>query len=58
MCRGDTTLVGYYWRRGLPVSHVNSVRECVNWEKLDSWARSRMVDMSDLSAFVPLEPSN
>jgi len=51
-------MVGYYWRRGVPVSHVNSVRECVNWEKLDSWARSRMVNMSDLSVFEPFEPSN
>jgi len=58
MCHGDTSMVGYYWRNGLPVSHVRSVRECVNWENLDSWARSRMVDMSDLSVFVPNEPSN
>lgn len=58
MCRGDTSLVGYFWRDGQPVSHVASVRECVNWEVLDGWARSRMVDMRDLSVFVPLEPSH
>lgn len=50
-------MVGYFWRGPEIVSHVTSVRECVNWEALDGWARSRMVDMSDFSIFEPLEPS-
>lgn len=49
MCRGDTSLATFYWRGDEPVSHVYSERECVNWEALDKWARTRMVNMTDRS---------
>jgi hypothetical protein len=53
MCRGDTTLSTFQWAEGRPFSHVYSDHECVNWESLDTWARDRMVDMSDLSVLEP-----
>jgi hypothetical protein len=53
MCRGDTTLSTFLWSEGKPFSHVYSDHECVNWQSLDTWARSRMVDMSDLSVLEP-----
>lgn len=49
MCRGDPTISTFEWLEGMPFSRVDSVSECVNWEKLDTWARARVVDMSDLS---------
>ncbi|KJK63524.1 protein of unknown function DUF3328 [Aspergillus parasiticus SU-1] len=52
MCRGDTTLATFRWVDGLPYSRVYSDHECVNWEALDQWARSRMVDMSDYGMLV------
>lgn len=49
MCRGDTTLSTFQWAEGRPFSHVYSDHDCVNWSALDTWARGRMIDMSDLS---------
>ncbi|KAM3078903.1 hypothetical protein ACMFMF_003831 [Clarireedia jacksonii] len=49
MCRGDTSLATFIWRDGRPVSRVYNDRECVNWEKLDMWARTRMTNLSDIS---------
>ncbi|CAG8956369.1 hypothetical protein HYFRA_00003751 [Hymenoscyphus fraxineus] len=49
MCRGDTTLATFRWADGKPYSTVYSDHECVDWDMLDSWARGRMVDMSDYS---------
>lgn len=51
MCRGDPTLATFVWHEGRPFSRVNSVHECVDWEKLWDWAEARMVDTSDLSIF-------
>ena len=52
VCRGDTTFTPMFWRDGLPTSRVDSIHECVDWDRLDSYARSRMVDMSDPSILV------
>lgn len=52
MCRGDTTIATFQWAAGKPFSHVYSDHECVNWDLLDTWARSRTVDMSDYSILV------
>lgn len=49
MCRADTSLATFFWRGDEPVSRVYSERECVNWELLDKWARTRMVNMTDRS---------
>ncbi|KAF2816480.1 uncharacterized protein BDZ99DRAFT_136906 [Mytilinidion resinicola] len=53
MCRGDTTLSTFRWADNKPFSTVYSDHECVNWELLDTWARGKMVDMSDWSIIVP-----
>jgi hypothetical protein len=55
MCRGDVTLGTFYWRDtdGYPTSRVYTDNECVDWQALDTWARKRMVDMSDYSILKP-----
>ncbi len=53
MCRGDMTVATFDWAAGKPFSHVYSDHECVNWEKLDGWARNQMVDLSDYSILTP-----
>lgn len=52
MCRGDPALATSFWRDALPTSRAYSDHECVNWEALDGWARSRMLDMNDPEIFV------
>ncbi|KAK7948428.1 uncharacterized protein PG986_009314 [Apiospora aurea] len=52
MCRGDTTLGTFFWRDGVPTSRVYTDNGCVDWYKLDHWARQRKVDMADYSQFV------
>jgi len=47
MCRGDPSMTTMFWRDGLPTSRAYSDHECANWEALDTWARSRMLDMRD-----------
>ncbi|KAF2260274.1 hypothetical protein CC78DRAFT_501936 [Lojkania enalia] len=50
MCRGDVTLGTYFWREdGFPTSQVYTDNECIDWRALDTWARKRMVDMTDYS---------
>ncbi|ORX96234.1 hypothetical protein BCR34DRAFT_549408 [Clohesyomyces aquaticus] len=49
MCRGDVSLYTFTWAKEYPdatkniLSRVNSSRQCVNWENLESWARERAV---------------
>lgn len=52
MCRGDTTLATYFWRDALPTSRAYSDHECVNWEALDGWSRSRMLVMDNPNILV------
>ncbi|KAK8119644.1 uncharacterized protein PG998_004270 [Apiospora kogelbergensis] len=52
MCRGDTTLGTFFWRDGVPTSRVYTDNECVDWHKLDHWARQRKVNMADYSQFA------
>ena len=52
MCRGDTALGTFRWVDDLPYSRVYSDHECVDWQRLDTWARGRMVNMSDYSQFL------
>jgi hypothetical protein len=61
MCRADTSIATYFWkdqsqtfpdreRAFFPASHVYSTHECVNFDRLDAWARERMVDLSTYDA--------
>ena len=52
MCRGDTTLSTFVWAEDKPFSVVYSDHECTDWTLLDTWARSRMVDMANYSILV------
>lgn len=52
MCRGDTALGTFTWVDDLPYSRVYSDHECLDWQRLDTWARGRMVNMSDLTQFL------
>lgn len=59
MCRGDTTLGTFFWRKdGMPTSRVYTDNECVDWQMLDHWARQRMVDMTDYSVLVKDDPGS
>lgn len=49
MCRGDPTLAFFTWDAGIPKSKRDTTNECANWEKLNAFAESRMVDVSDYS---------
>ncbi|THC91034.1 hypothetical protein EYZ11_009516 [Aspergillus tanneri] len=46
MCHGDIGLITYQWSPGslLPIANATS-HQCVNWERLDQWTKSRTVDM-------------
>ena len=49
MCRGDPTLAFFTWDAGIPKSKRDTTNECVKWDKLRTFAESRMVDVSDYS---------
>ncbi|PHH90570.1 hypothetical protein CDD83_3257 [Cordyceps sp. RAO-2017] len=55
MCRGDTALALFRWGKGKPYSTVESTHECVDWDRLDGWARGRAVDLRDLGVLVAEE---
>ena len=45
----DSTLSTFRWAGGYPFASAYSDHKYVNWEKLDSWARKRTLDMNDPS---------
>jgi Mycotoxin biosynthesis protein UstYa len=49
MCRADMALSTFYWNTTstFPASRVYSDHECVDWERLDAWSRSRMFIIND-----------
>ncbi len=40
-------LTTMFWRDGLPTSRSYSDHECVNWDALENWVRSRMVGLQN-----------
>ncbi|PFH57164.1 hypothetical protein XA68_15424 [Ophiocordyceps unilateralis] len=46
MCHGDIGLLTYEWHDdySIPVANATT-HHCVNWDKLNDWARARSVDM-------------
>lgn len=54
MCSANPSLITYNWREDMsgPEPQFLAKRECVNWEKLDSWAGDRMVNVYDQEALV------
>jgi hypothetical protein len=55
MCRGDVSVGTFQWAEGKPFSRVWSDHECINWDRLDTWARTRMFDLSDFSVLASTE---
>ena len=50
MCRGDPSLATFSWvNNTILKSRVYSSHECVDWERLEEWATSRMIDVSNRS---------
>ena len=47
MCRGDMTLSTFFWNQTFATSRVYSDHECVDWERQDAWARTRMLNIQD-----------
>ncbi|KAF2465158.1 uncharacterized protein BDR25DRAFT_379910, partial [Lindgomyces ingoldianus] len=52
MCRGDVSLYTFTWAKDYPnatkniLSRVNAPRQCVDWDRLESWAKERAVPWS------------
>jgi hypothetical protein len=51
---GDVSLATYHWESdtALPIPDFKIDKQCVNWEKLDYWAKSRRFDVFDETALV------
>ncbi|KAH7075836.1 hypothetical protein BKA63DRAFT_565888 [Paraphoma chrysanthemicola] len=47
MCHADTSLITMRWGQSgaIPLANWTYPHQCVNWEKLDSWAGNRAVDV-------------
>jgi hypothetical protein len=47
MCRGDVSLLTMRWdpTQLLPLGNSSSPHKCVNWDRLNSWAEGRAVDV-------------
>ncbi|KAI1818234.1 hypothetical protein GGS20DRAFT_597172 [Poronia punctata] len=59
MCHGDTTVRPFEWLRDVdgqvigPTVKPGTLHQCVDWDKLSTWARSRRIDLADRSLLVP-----
>lgn len=49
MCRADVAMQTLHWtdEQRTPAHNFETEHECLNWEALDAWAASRMVDIHD-----------
>ena len=58
MCNFDTGIVPYNWvlNRNTPTPDANTMHKCVNWDKLQGWLQSRVVQMPD--SFVWRQPED
>lgn len=54
MCRAEVTMTTYDWdpKKIYPQPHLAYEHECVNFEALDDWAKSRSFDITDPKYFV------
>ncbi|KAJ4385387.1 hypothetical protein N0V93_009814 [Gnomoniopsis smithogilvyi] len=61
ICHGDINVIPYSWLRdennltALPTMQFGSLHQCVNWEKLDGWAKARRVDLFDENLLKPAD---
>ncbi|KAI9748583.1 MAG: hypothetical protein M4579_007183 [Chaenotheca gracillima] len=48
MCHGDAGLITFYWDPSSRIPMANATNHvCVDWNRLDTWTRSRAVDMME-----------
>lgn len=54
MCRADAAIQTLYWKptQRVPAPNFDTPHECLNWNNLDSWAATRMVDIFDPEMLV------
>lgn len=54
MCRADVAMQTLHWTddQRTPAHNFETEHECLNWEALDAWAASRMVDIHDPKILV------
>src|SRR2546423_6716486 len=47
MCQGDTQLITMKWghRQAVPLANQSSPHKCVNWGRLNTWAKDHSVDV-------------
>lgn len=47
MCQGDPSPLVYKWHatQPVPIGEMHYEHECVNWDSLNEWAHSRLVDV-------------
>lgn len=61
VCHGDVNVIPYSWLRdqehltASPTMQFGSLHQCVNWDKLDSWAKARRLDLFDSDLLAPAE---
>jgi len=56
MCHLDHTLYATYWneeRKDVPTDRPARVHKCVNWNKLQTWMKSREITRADLKPYNP-----
>ena len=64
MCASDVSINTFLWPpkgsffEGRPLSKRTFDRVCVNWDKVQSWAESRRVDLSNPNALIPQSEQN
>ncbi|MCJ1465742.1 hypothetical protein MMC07_004361 [Pseudocyphellaria aurata] len=54
MCRADVAMQTLHWEpdQRTPAHNFETEHECLDWEALDAWAASRMVDIHDPKILV------
>lgn len=59
MCHGDTTVTSFKWLHDAeghaiePTTKEGALHRCVKWDSIQTWARSRRVDLFDPHLLVP-----
>jgi hypothetical protein len=59
ICHGDVNVIGFTWLEDaqhdtlVPTMQFGSQHQCVNWDKLDRWAKARRLDLFDEELLAP-----
>ncbi|KAI1460523.1 hypothetical protein F4805DRAFT_478904 [Annulohypoxylon moriforme] len=59
MCHGDITVTSFRWLHDAqgrvvePTTKEGALHQCVNWDKLSQWAKTRRVNLFDKNLLVP-----